>query len=300
MKKIFFVIGALFSGLGFLLSGCGGTLGNPMQKITIADAGAYAVECPGSTVREYVNVGHGQDMADISEFTVEAWIKTSKGGTIFSRFKKAFLYVDSSDNLAKFGIDNETQVVSSFTPVNDGSWRHVAGVLVDGLHQHPDTTGIGGTCDNAAASGTHLDMYVDGVWEDCAPTAFPVDIDCSDCVNTICRHLGTVVPGPDRIYNGVVDEVRLWKEARSPEQIKKWMRTEISGTDWDTADPGMLNIIGYWKFNEGKGAVATDSSGYGHTGTKLKCDDPDTCNVAGQEKSTPWTGGWVDGYSFLY
>ena len=299
MKKIFFVIGALLSGLGFLLSGCGGTLGNPMQKITIADAGAYAVECPGSLLKEYVNLGHGQDMAD-SEFTVEAWIKTTNGGTIFSRFESIFLYVDSADNLAKFGIDNGAQVVSSFTAVNDGSWRHVAGVLVYGLHQHPDTTGSGGTCDNAAASGDHLDIYVDGKWEDCAPTALPVDIDCdTSCNNAICRHLGNVVTDPDRIYNGVVDEVRLWKEARSPEQIDRWMRTEISGTDWDTADPNN-KIIGYWKFNEGKGAVATDASGYGSVGTKLKCDDLGTCNVAGQEKSTPWTGGWVDGYSFWY
>ena len=298
MKKIFFVIGALLSGLGFLLSGCGGSLGNPSQKITIANAGAYAVECPAS-LNKYINTGTGENMAD-SEFTVEAWIKTTSGGTIFSRYQSIFLYVDSFDNLVKFGIDNGTQVVSSFTAVNDGSWRHVAGVLVDGLHQsHPDTTDIGGTCDNAAASGDHLDIYVDGKWEDCAPTAFPADVDCNNCGNTICRHLGAVVPPADLLYNGVVDEVRIWKEARSEGQIQKWMRTEISGTDWDTADPDN-KIIGYWKFNEGKGAVATDASGYGNIGTKLKCDSLITCPVPEQATYIPWTDGWVDGYSFLY
>lgn len=59
---------------------------------------------------------------------------------------------------------------------------------------------------------------------------------------------------------GTLDEVRLWKVARTSAQLQKAMSKVVK--------PGTAvasGLVGYWRFDEGKGDVAKDRSGYGQT-----------------------------------
>lgn len=62
-----------------------------------------------------------------------------------------------------------------------------------------------------------------------------------------------------RPLNGKIAEARVWSVARTPEQI--W--ENMYGIEDPKDDP---TLIGYWKFNEGKGNEIRDYSKYGHDG----------------------------------
>ncbi len=314
MKKIILAIGVIILGLGFLLAGCGGTLGNSKEKVQ-GESGAYAMNVPAdnplfqfcSATSEHVHMLN-------SVLTVEAMINTNGGsGTVFSRGygdlgsgSGIVLGVDPADGTAHFEAPDGdlnslgTGGAGSTTVVNDGLWHHLAGVLV-GLHPavvHPATA----TCNAPALAGVaHVDIYVDGNLENCAAGAFPASIDdcitdgiTEPCPNTIGRDLSTVVGAPRFI--GIIDEVRLWKATRTQNQIMAWMESEIKGEEaWSIADPDNT-IAGYWKFNEGTGQTATDSSGYGNNCAMFQCVGG-TCGGQDEEFGD-WFGAWAPGYPF--
>jgi hypothetical protein len=60
-------------------------------------------------------------------------------------------------------------------------------------------------------------------------------------------------------FIGLIDEVRIWNTARSAADIKGNIYRRLSGQE-----PG---LIGYWRFDEGEGAVAGDASPRKHQGT---------------------------------
>ncbi len=296
MRNRLLAVGVLLTGLIFSISGCGGTFGNSLTKVLVG-AGPYAIFFP-AVASEYVGAGGGKFVLANSEFTVEAWIKTNAtGGTIFSR-GPAMLSVDAA-GFADFTADAGTNATGT-TLVNDSDWHHIAGVLSGTGHSHNGGATIG-TCTGLIMNGIHVDIYVDGIWEMCAISTFPATIDtgCDNintpefdyCTNNIGNNI--LVGGP--AFLGTIDEVRLWNEARSVGQIKYWRKEEISGSDWDTADPNN-RIIGYWKFNEGTGDSAIDSSGYGNNGSKLL--DSGQVDINGDPIFVQWLDGWVDGYPF--
>jgi len=53
-------------------------------------------------------------------------------------------------------------------------------------------------------------------------------------------------------FQGLIDEVRVWNVARSEAAIQSTMNTPLIGNE-----PG---LVGYWKFNEGSGQTAYDST----------------------------------------
>jgi hypothetical protein len=96
--------------------------------------------------------------------------------------------------------------------------------------------------------GSYLRVYVNGVLENSRPlsgdlyrSGFPLSIG-SYCLGTMC------------FFNGAIDEVKIHNYARTAEEIQ---------ADFN-ANAGP---VGYWKFDEGSGNIAYDSSGNGNTGT---------------------------------
>ena len=59
-------------------------------------------------------------------------------------------------------------------------------------------------------------------------------------------------------FDGMMDEVRLWKEVRSPAMIRAHMSSinSVSGHEMD--------LLAYWKFDEGKGSTCVDTSSNNH------------------------------------
>jgi hypothetical protein len=74
------------------------------------------------------------------------------------------------------------------------------------------------------------------------------------CRNTLCCGLGL-----RRFFTGMMDEVRLWNVARTPEQIAASFNT--------TVPPNSPGLIAYYTFDEGTGATVLDRTGNGLHGT---------------------------------
>jgi len=60
-------------------------------------------------------------------------------------------------------------------------------------------------------------------------------------------------------FDGIIDDVRIWNVARTQQQIQDNMNKELVGNE--------TGLVGYWKFNEGTGTTAYDSTANGNNGT---------------------------------
>jgi len=69
--------------------------------------------------------------------------------------------------------------------------------------------------------------------------------------NTAC--LGDLRPGRLLPFWGAMDEVRIWNDIRTPQEIQTYMNTTI--------DPSSSGLVAYYMLNESSGSVAEDSAG---------------------------------------
>src|SRR5690606_3008108 len=76
--------------------------------------------------------------------------------------------------------------------------------------------------------------------------------------DTSTMYIGNIV-GFGQAFRGSIDNVRVYNSALTPAQVKSVYYNENH----------LINssLKGYWKFNEGSGTSATDSSGNSNTGT---------------------------------
>lgn len=65
-------------------------------------------------------------------------------------------------------------------------------------------------------------------------------------------------------YGGLIDEFRYWNVSRTTAEIQNSWNRILSNAE--TANP---NLVGYWRFDDGSGIYAQDSSLYGNIGTLL-------------------------------
>lgn len=159
--------------------------------------------------------------------------------------------------------------------VTDGEWHHVAGVF-----DYPE-----------------LRIYIDGILEGTTIPPVPFYIgeaaNCGDyCSEHVGRDRGGLFVKPTESFNGVIDEIRLWNEARSEEYIRAGMYTEITVDNWQRLNPHNA-LKKYLRLNEGEGIYVIDSSGMGQNGVKESCFV--LCDSYGEQRNKPWEGGWVKG-----
>ncbi len=62
-----------------------------------------------------------------------------------------------------------------------------------------------------------------------------------------------------RLFPGMIDELRVWNDARTPVEIAQYDRQVLTGLE--------DNLVGYWRFDEGAGVAFADSSPTGNAGT---------------------------------
>jgi hypothetical protein len=103
-------------------------------------------------------------------------------------------------------------------PVSDGQWHHIAGVF--------------------DVQGGTMELYVDGVLDQSILPSGTIN-DTSDPVllGANSEYLTT------RLWNGRIDEVRIWSVARSQAEIMATMWAGLTGSE-----PG---LVAYYRFNEG-------------------------------------------------
>ncbi len=118
--------------------------------------------------------------------------------------------------------------ISSTTHMIVRTWYHVAGTY-DGAVQKIYING--NLTDSALVSLTIGDASAINVW------------------------IGSCQSYPNRVVNGIIDEVRIWNVARSQSQIQAMMSDTLGPQYYTTADSG---LVGYWRFDEGSGQTAFD------------------------------------------
>jgi hypothetical protein len=76
-----------------------------------------------------------------------------------------------------------------------------------------------------------------------------------------------------RVFDGAIDELRVWNTARTTSQLADNNTVDLSGTE--------AGLIAYFPMNEGSGTTATNKVDAACSGTLLEMDD----------------SNWVDGYT---
>ncbi len=75
--------------------------------------------------------------------------------------------------------------------------------------------------------------------------------------------LGVLLNDTYQLYfNGLLDEVRIWRTALTGDEIMSSMKTELNGTE--------ANLVAYWDFNDSLGSrTVADKSVFGNNGSMI-------------------------------
>ena len=221
--------------------------------------GNYSVGFNGSTTAVQVPDANA---LDLSNFTVEAWIKRAAGGattgtgtggvTAYPIVSKGKAEAENADADVNYfmGITTGGNLVADFEEA-------AAGSNATGLN-HP-VTGTAtipvGEWHHVAATydGSEWNLYVDGA-ADAVSAGTKVVNEPVNNANLAPVGIGrayTTTGGADGAFSGSIDEVRIWSAARSDTQIANNFDQEI-----DTPTTG---LVSRWGMNEGTGTSIFDS-----------------------------------------
>src|SRR3989344_3616023 len=191
-----------------------------------------------------------------STFTYAFWFNSNvaMGGTPFSE--------------ATTGINGCSTTNGVFSGLAASSIEIAAGTNGVSVHEHdaahaPTVASYQATLNGwhhvvvVSISTTDMRLYVDGVQRDTA---------LNTAKTRVLNATGLAFVSacdPDRFFNGLLDEMRIYNRALSAAEVQALYK---SGAQKFTAPPTNLGLVGYWSMNEGAGTVAGDGSGNGNRG----------------------------------
>ncbi len=190
---------------------------------------------------DYVLIDHDASFDLSGPFTIELWLKTSETGNV-TLFEKGDNNVEYSLQLLSgrivFNGNTDWERVSTGT-YNDGNWHHVAFVYRDG-------------------STDDYTLYADGIDDTSAGTIGSPNYAAQDGDLTIGGRVGNTAATID----GIIDEVRVWSDERTQQEVLENMFANLTGDE--------ANLVAYYRFNQGIGDGNTnlpDLGPTGHSGT---------------------------------
>ena len=194
------------------------------------------------------------DFGSADPFTIEMWLNTEETvqqSILYDNFNASddgHRFVMRADGSLHFVFaDNYTGLlVEAPTSVNDGTWHHCA-VTYDGT-----------------ASTSAAKIYIDGV-EEAITTVGSAAFTLANSGTTV--YLGQSYANGFH-YDSLMDEVRVWSNVRSQQEIIENMYTNLRGDE--------PNLEAYYRFNQGIGNVPytlPDLSGNGNVGQLQNFDN---------------------------
>jgi len=188
-----------------------------------------------------------------SQYTMEAWVRPAKVApmNIICRSDENLpmstwshqLRINHEGKFEHYVEADDKYSVCHTLPVEPGKWYHVAG--------------------SATADG-ELKLFVDGQEE-----GQPADIGALR--QKLDRYfIGSATGDGMGMFEGNIAEVRVWNLPRSEDEILAENRKLLNGTE--------RGIVGYWRINEGPGAMVFDISSYNNSGP-VKGEPHWTANV---------------------
>lgn len=196
------------------------------------NGGSYALNFDG--VDDYVETNANIVELGLSDFTIEAWIKTtgsSEGILVCENSNSGWdvgekaLYLDAT-GVPHF-VGYNCNYIRGNMSVNDGLWHHVA-VVWD---YTSGTSGVG-------------KMYVDGVDH----SGFVDYIAATSNVGTFkigATNNNGYSPEAPNNFTGLIDDVRIWNTARNAAQISTNMSSCLTGAE--------SGLVAYYNFEDGTG-----------------------------------------------
>jgi len=196
---------------------------------------------------DYVNIS-GLSTDGFSGLTIEAWVYAHSFNTsgspdnniseIAGKEETSLLRIgdEASGELvendkAQFVITTSagTKKCSGTSDLALNTWYHIAGTY----------------------DGTNKRLYVNGVLEKTVAHS-------GNIVSSAGQQIGGTIG--QRYFDGMIDEVRIWNDARTEIEIRGNMYQELAGTE--------DNLVAYYKLNETAGTTANDNQSSGtHDGT---------------------------------
>jgi hypothetical protein len=219
-----------------------------------------------------VAIPHNTAMNAGSAFTVEAWVYRRSNGhqTAVSKWDD-----DSNQRGWMLNFGEHTSTSMSFLATASGAWSsplHWNTTLNVPLNEwhHVAITFI--------STGTNnVKCYYDGVLH--SQTTKNISIHPTNIANTFIGGYDDVNNGLNgganiRMFDGKIDEVRIWNAARTASELLNNKDATLSGSE--------SGLAAYYNFNEGSGTTASDQTSNGFNGTLTNMDP-----------NTDWTTGAI-------
>jgi hypothetical protein len=192
-------------------------------------------------VHDYLDVGN--ELNAPGNFTMSAWVKNIGGGTLLSKRNAAFsegyeIRINGDGTISMEWINGSSVLLTSTTSLPSNEWHHVA-VTCNGI--------------NTTTTGTAT-IYIDGVSDTSA--VVPV-IPINNQSFLMGAADGT---NPTNFFSGTLDEVRIWNEQLTEDQLRFVMNQEIE-QHTDATVRGKI-IPQYISKNEVGSIPWTDLAGY--------------------------------------
>lgn len=229
-------------------------------------------------IRRYVNCGNSGFLNPGNELTMEAWVRIYDSGwnqKIFGKLNPSFnsgymMAVDQGKIYPELWNPTGNDLLVGFIPPL-GFWVHFATTFTagDSMIAYVNGVNVGATSVGANGIATNNDDLIIGI--------APWDLSNFQ-------------------YFGDIDEVRIWNEARTEEEIRASMFTEITSPT--------AALLAYYPFNEGTGTTTADMSSNSNDGTFVGLttnDWEDSRAVIGNSTVAGWNdlAGMWNGNQFV-
>jgi hypothetical protein len=206
------------------------------------------------------------DFGTATDFSISAWARMStfavNHNIVFKTDENAappgyYLYVDSTGQVGLI-IDGSSGRCSirSTGSIALGTWQHITAKVIR----------------RSSCTTNDVLLYVNGVSVSSSVIFNGVNTN-TDVSNSVPLRIGVASDGGslDEYFNGLIDDVRVYNRALSPDEIKRLYNLGGTLKINAPANTGSLDkgLVGHWTF-EGKdmyGNTALDRSGQGNNGT---------------------------------
>ncbi len=233
-----------------------GTVWSFTTGTSITDTNDYALQFDGTD--DLLDCGNDSSLQITgNQITLEAWINVNEFKS--QPYAGSVIVKDQGSNSSGYMIRCGGNGIINFN-IGNGSWHEIN--TPENAVQLNNWTHVAVTYD-----GTQMKIYIDGNLE--AENNITTTIGNA---NTSDLLVGESPGYPGRVFDGKIDEVRIWDIARTQQQIQSTMNTTLSPKYYTTPDSG---LVGYWKLDEGTGQTAQDLSYFSNNATLGTSPNPD-------------------------